>query len=243
MAYPNCLAYDPAFAYEMAVIIEDGIRRMYVEQESVFYYLTVMNEQYAMPPMPEGARDGILKGLYRFQRDIEAERRTPRAAVRQRRHPARSHQGAGDPRVEVRRRRRRVERDELRRAVSRRPRVRALEHAASAASPARAVRHRVPEGRARRPGGGVRLREGAAGFDRPLAAAAAARARHRRLRTQREPRLPARFLRSGLPLRRRGDAGARSRARARWTRRSFSRRSRRTTSTQRRAIPQIRNDG
>jgi pyruvate dehydrogenase E1 component len=67
MAYPNCLAYDPAFAYEMAVIIEDGIRRMYVEQESIFYYLTVMNEQYAMPPMPEGVRDGIVKGLYRFR--------------------------------------------------------------------------------------------------------------------------------------------------------------------------------
>jgi pyruvate dehydrogenase E1 component len=68
MAYPNCLAYDPAFAYEMAVIIEDGIRRMYVEQESIFYYLTVMNEQYSMPPMPEGVRDGIVKGLYRFRK-------------------------------------------------------------------------------------------------------------------------------------------------------------------------------
>jgi pyruvate dehydrogenase E1 component len=67
MAYPNCIAYDPAFAYEMAVIIEDGIRRMYVEQESAFYYLTVMNEQYAMPAMPEGAHDGILKGLYRYR--------------------------------------------------------------------------------------------------------------------------------------------------------------------------------
>jgi pyruvate dehydrogenase E1 component len=67
MAYPNCLAYDPAFAYEIAVIIEDGIRRMYVDQQSIFYYLTVMNEQYAMPPMPEGSREGILKGLYRFR--------------------------------------------------------------------------------------------------------------------------------------------------------------------------------
>src|SRR5437763_16891720 len=66
MAYPKCIAYDPAFAFEIAVIIQDGIRRMYVDQESVFYYLTVMNEQYAMPAMPEGARDGILKGLYRF---------------------------------------------------------------------------------------------------------------------------------------------------------------------------------
>ena len=67
MAYPNCLAYDPAFAYEIAVIIEDGIRRMYVEQESIFYYLTLMNEPYAMPPMPGGVRDGIVKGLYRFR--------------------------------------------------------------------------------------------------------------------------------------------------------------------------------
>jgi pyruvate dehydrogenase E1 component len=67
MAYPNCLTYDPAFAYEIAVIIQDGIRRMYVDQESVFYYLTVMNEQYAMPEMPQGAHDGILKGLYKFR--------------------------------------------------------------------------------------------------------------------------------------------------------------------------------
>ena len=69
LAYPvpNLIAYDPAFAYEIAVIIKDGIRRMYVEQESVFYYLTVMNEQYAMPAMPEGAADGILKGLYKFK--------------------------------------------------------------------------------------------------------------------------------------------------------------------------------
>jgi pyruvate dehydrogenase E1 component len=67
LAYPNCISYDPAFAYEIAVIIQDGIRRMYVDQESVFYYLTVMNEQYAMPAMPEGAHDGILKGLYKFR--------------------------------------------------------------------------------------------------------------------------------------------------------------------------------
>jgi len=64
---PNCVSYDPAFAYELAVIIEDGIRRMYVEQESIFYYLTVMNEQYTMPHMPEGARDGILKGMYKLR--------------------------------------------------------------------------------------------------------------------------------------------------------------------------------
>ncbi len=65
---PNCLSYDPAFAYELAAIIEDGIKRMYVDQESIFYYLTVMNEQYPMPPMPEGieVKTGILKGLYRY---------------------------------------------------------------------------------------------------------------------------------------------------------------------------------
>jgi pyruvate dehydrogenase E1 component len=67
IAYPNCCVYDPAFAYEIAVIIQDGIRRMYIDQESIFYYLTVMNEQYAMPVMPEGSHDGILKGLYRFR--------------------------------------------------------------------------------------------------------------------------------------------------------------------------------
>ena len=70
LAYPvpNLLAYDPAYGYELGVIIEEGIRRMYVEQESVFYYLTVENEAYPMPPMPEGVRDGILKGLYRVKR-------------------------------------------------------------------------------------------------------------------------------------------------------------------------------
>jgi pyruvate dehydrogenase E1 component len=67
LAYPNCVSYDPAFAYEIAVIIQDGIRRMYVDQESIFYYLTVMNEQYAMPEMPKGATEGILKGMYKFR--------------------------------------------------------------------------------------------------------------------------------------------------------------------------------
>jgi pyruvate dehydrogenase E1 component len=67
LSNPPCVSYDPAYAYELAVIIQEGIRRMYREQESVFYYLTVMNEQYAMPPMPEGAREGILKGMYRLK--------------------------------------------------------------------------------------------------------------------------------------------------------------------------------
>jgi pyruvate dehydrogenase E1 component len=64
---PNLKAYDPAFAYEIAVIIQDGIRRMYKDGENWFYYITVMNEPYAMPPMPEGAREGILKGMYKYR--------------------------------------------------------------------------------------------------------------------------------------------------------------------------------
>ncbi|MGA7224972.1 MAG: pyruvate dehydrogenase (acetyl-transferring), homodimeric type [Candidatus Acidiferrales bacterium] len=64
---PNLRAYDPAFAYELAVIIQDGIRRMYKEGESIFYYITVMNEPYAMPEMPGDVREGILKGMYRYR--------------------------------------------------------------------------------------------------------------------------------------------------------------------------------
>ena len=64
---PTLQAYDPAFAYEVAVIIEDGIDRMYNKGESIFYYITVMNEPYAMPPMPSGSREGILKGMYRYK--------------------------------------------------------------------------------------------------------------------------------------------------------------------------------
>jgi len=61
---PNCVTYDPTYAYELAVIIQDGLRRMYQEQEDVFYYITVMNENYAQPAMPDGAEEGILKGMY-----------------------------------------------------------------------------------------------------------------------------------------------------------------------------------
>lgn len=64
---PTLRAYDPAYAYEIAVIIQDGIRRMYKDGESVFYYITVMNEPYAMPAMPAGVEEGILKGMYKFR--------------------------------------------------------------------------------------------------------------------------------------------------------------------------------
>ncbi len=64
---PNCVAYDPTFAYELTVIIQDGLRRMYAEDESVFYYITVMNENYVQPAMPPGVAPGILKGMYLLQ--------------------------------------------------------------------------------------------------------------------------------------------------------------------------------
>ena len=66
--HPTVVAYDPAFAFELAVIVEEGLRRMLQEQHDVIYYLTVGNEPQVMPPMPEGARDGILRGLYRFRK-------------------------------------------------------------------------------------------------------------------------------------------------------------------------------
>ena len=64
---PNLLAYDPAYAYEISVIIQEGIRRMYKDRENIFYYITVMNEPYAMPTMPAGVEEGILKGMYKFR--------------------------------------------------------------------------------------------------------------------------------------------------------------------------------
>jgi len=64
---PNLLAYDPAYAYELAVIIRDGLKRMFVDRQDIFYYITLYNENYPMPPMPAGAEEGILKGLYKLK--------------------------------------------------------------------------------------------------------------------------------------------------------------------------------
>ena len=71
---PNCVSYDPAFSYEVAVIIADGLRRMYAEQEDVFYYITLMNENYVHPPMPEGAEEGITRGMYLFREGTGTKR-------------------------------------------------------------------------------------------------------------------------------------------------------------------------
>ena len=73
LTIPNMMAYDPAFAYELAVIIKDGIRRMYVENEQLFYYVTLMNDNYVQAAMPEGSEEGILKGMYKFRADKKAQ--------------------------------------------------------------------------------------------------------------------------------------------------------------------------
>ena len=69
---PNCISYDPTFGYELAVIIQDGMRRMYQDQEDVYYYITVMNENYPHPEMPKDAEQGILRGMYLFRKSSEA---------------------------------------------------------------------------------------------------------------------------------------------------------------------------
>jgi pyruvate dehydrogenase E1 component len=78
---PNCVSYDPTFQYELAVIVQDGLRRMVKEQEDVFYYLTVMNENYVHPAMPEGAAEGILKGMYLFKSAGKDDGKSPRVQL------------------------------------------------------------------------------------------------------------------------------------------------------------------
>jgi pyruvate dehydrogenase E1 component len=76
---PNCVSYDPTYAYELAVIIQDGLRRMYVDQEDIFYYITVMNENYSHPAMPKGMELDILKGMYKFSQG--AKNKKPRVQL------------------------------------------------------------------------------------------------------------------------------------------------------------------
>ncbi len=72
---PNCLSYDPTFSYELAVIVQEGMRRMYVEQENIFYYIAVMNENYTHPAMPKGAEEGIIKGIYKLKKGGRKKKR------------------------------------------------------------------------------------------------------------------------------------------------------------------------
>ena len=97
MAFPTVRAYDPAFAYETTAIILDGMRRMYEEREDAIYYITVDNENYAIRPCPQGVEEGILRGIYKFSTKDAGAKRPKRAALRQRRDPARGAAGAGDP--------------------------------------------------------------------------------------------------------------------------------------------------
>jgi pyruvate dehydrogenase E1 component len=78
---PNCRSYDPTFAYEVAVIVQDGLRRMVQEQEDIYYYLTVLNENYAHPAMPAGAEQDILRGMYLFKRGAAAAANAPRVQL------------------------------------------------------------------------------------------------------------------------------------------------------------------
>ena len=137
---PNCVSYDPAYAYELAVIVHEGLRRMVAEQEDVFYYLTVMNENYRHPPLPEGSEEGILRGMHRI-REIDG------AQVRLlglRHDPARGRGGRRAAGPGLRDPGRGLERHQLHRAAPRRPRARARGSAAPARPSADALGRRVP---------------------------------------------------------------------------------------------------
>ena len=134
---PNCVSYDPAYAYELAVIVHDGLRRMIGEQEDVFYYLTVMNENYPHPPIPDGSEEGILRGMHRV---VEADGREG-AAARLGRDPARGRGGCRAPAGRLRHRGRGVERHLVHAAPARRART------ASANGQARGRRSREDLGR------------------------------------------------------------------------------------------------
>ncbi len=192
---PNVVTYDPAFAYELAVIIEDGLRRMYVEREEIFYYLTLYNENYVQPPMPEGAAEGILKGLYLFQQLTARWRHAARAAARLGVDVARVGAGPGAARRPFRRGGRRLERDFLQGAASRSARMRTLEPVASRRPGPDPLRDPGARRGARSGGRGERLPQARAGPDRALGAAGSHAARHRRFRAQRDPGRPAPLLR------------------------------------------------
>ena len=78
---PNCISYDPTYSYELAVIIQDGLRRMYEKQEDVYYYITVMNENYEHPVMPDGVEDAIINGMYRFREGQAGRKEVPRVQL------------------------------------------------------------------------------------------------------------------------------------------------------------------
>ena len=196
LAVPNLISYDPAFGYEIAVIVEEGIRRMYTEGESIFYYITVMNEMYEMPSMLDGAREGILKGMYRV-------RAATKKSARLRAHLLGSGAilnevlaGAADSGRPVQGGGRRVGCDELPGALSRRTCGREVESDASSRDAPCALRDPVPRQGRRRDRRGLRLCQRAAGLDRSVDASTAHLAWHGWIRSQRESRVSTRLLRS-----------------------------------------------
>ncbi len=208
LAVPNILAYDPAFAYEIAVIIQDGIKRMYIDQESIFYYLTVTNEPLPMPEMPqgEGVREGILRGLYRFKASEKKDAKLKAQLF-----------GSGAIMYEVLKAQQILEEKygvaadvwsvtsykRLYREANHCERWNMLHPGATAAG---ALCEPVFERRQGCVCGRVGQHEDSAGIHCPLGARAAGRLGHGRLRPQREPRLVARLLRSGCQTHRAGHA-------------------------------------
>ena len=146
LAFPNCQAYDPCYAYEMAVIVLDGLRRMYYEEEDIFYYITLMNENYEMPILPLGSTEGICRGIYKLSsRDVGPKRPKVQlfgsGAILRESLRARSlleqHFGVGSNVYSV---------DQLQSALLRRPRLRPLEPPASRRAAAPALCAQVLEG-------------------------------------------------------------------------------------------------
>jgi pyruvate dehydrogenase E1 component len=200
---PNCVSYDPTFQYEVAVVVQDGLRRMFAEQEDVYYYITVMNENYEHPEMPVGAEADILKGLYAFRKGAAGHR------------PARAADGFGHDLPRGDRRGRPAEgrlgcrvghlgRPELQRARPQRPGRRALEPAAPDGR-TQAIARRAEARRRRRSGHRRhRLHPHAPRADPSVRQGQLRHAGHRRLRSFGHPRAAAPLLRGGSPL---GDAG------------------------------------
>ena len=192
---PTMRAYDPAFAYEIAVIIQDGIRRMYKDGENIFYYITVMNEAYAMPAMPAGVEEGILKGMYKYR---ASENKNPKLRAQL--------FGSGAILREALKAQEILEEKygvsadvwsvtSYKVSLQRRNRYRALEPAASLRKTPRPVRFTMSGRYSGRAGRGFGLPEGVAQSHQPVDAAASRVARHRRVRPQRKPRRASRLFR------------------------------------------------